>query len=51
MENIIEVEGLYKIFGDNPDEAMKMLQDGKDKKEILHETGCTVGINNAPVSR
>lgn len=43
----IEVKGLYKIFGKRVDAARKLVDQGKTKEEILKETGCTVGIDNA----
>lgn len=47
----IEVENLYKIFGNNPRErALPLLQKGVSKAEILKRTGCTVGINDASFS-
>jgi len=48
---IVEVEGLYKIFGPRAKErALPMLKDGHSKKDILKKTGCTVGIDNASFS-
>jgi glycine betaine/proline transport system ATP-binding protein len=48
---IVEVEGLYKIFGPRAKErALPLLKQGKSKKDILKETGCTVGIDNASFS-
>ncbi|MFW5874286.1 MAG: quaternary amine ABC transporter ATP-binding protein [Verrucomicrobiota bacterium] len=45
---IVEIEGLYKIFGHRAKErALPMLKDGHSKAEILKKTGCTVGIDNA----
>lgn len=45
---IVEVKGLYKIFGPNArDEALPLVKKGVSKAEILERTGCTVGINNA----
>lgn len=41
----IEVKGLTKIFGKNPKQGVKLLQDGKTKTDILKETGMTVGVN------
>jgi len=50
-ETIVEVKGLYKIFGPAAKErALPMLKAGESKKEILKKTGCTVGINNASFS-
>lgn len=42
----IKVENLYKVFGKNTKEALKMLEEGKDKKEILGKTGSAVGVND-----
>ena len=47
---IIEVENLTKIFGKNVKQAMKLLNEGSSKDEILKETGCTVGVNKATFS-
>lgn len=47
---IIEVENLTKIFGKNVKQAMKLLNEGASKDEILKETGCTVGVNKASFS-
>ncbi|MBU3092934.1 glycine betaine/L-proline ABC transporter ATP-binding protein [Clostridium sp. CM028] len=41
----IEVKGLTKIFGKNPKQGIKLLQEGKTKPDILKETGMTVGVN------
>jgi len=41
----IEVKGLTKIFGKNPKQGIKLLQEGKTKPQILKETGMTVGVN------
>lgn len=49
MEKIV-IENLYKIFGDQPKKAMKMLEDGFEKDDILEKTGQTVGVNNANFS-
>jgi glycine betaine/proline transport system ATP-binding protein len=46
MDKIV-VENLYKIFGDQPETAMKLLQEGQDKGSILEKTGMTVGVDNA----
>ncbi len=46
MEKIV-VENLYKIFGDRPDMALNLLEQGKDKESILEKTGMTVGVQDA----
>jgi glycine betaine/proline transport system ATP-binding protein len=43
----IRVDSVYKIFGDNPDAALKMLKEGASKAEIQEKTGQVVGVNNA----
>lgn len=46
MDKIV-VENLYKIFGDQPEKAMELLQEGQSKASILEKTGMTVGVDNA----
>ena len=43
----IEVEGLSKIFGPNPEKALDLVGEGYSKEEILEKTGQTVGVSNA----
>lgn len=43
--SIIRVEGLSKVFGKNAKQALKLLEEGKTKEEILKQTGSTVGVN------
>ena len=45
--NKIEVHNLTKVFGKNPKEGIKRLNQGQDKEQILEETGLTVGVNKA----
>ncbi len=42
----LAVKNLVKIFGDNPEKALKLLQQGIDKKEIHQKTKQTVGVYN-----
>ena len=42
----IVVNGLIKVFSNNPTKALNLLNQGKSKAEILKETGQTIGINN-----
>ena len=46
MEKIV-VENLYKIFGPNPETALKMLKKGASKEEIMEKTRHGVGVANA----
>lgn len=43
----ISVKGLFKIFGEKPEAALKMLGNGSSKEEILTETGMTIGVQDA----
>ncbi len=43
----IKVEDLTLIFGNNKSEALKLLNKGISKEEILKKTNCTVGVNKA----
>ena len=45
MEPYVEVRNVSKIFGKSPKDAIDLLKQGKSKKEILKETGLTVGVN------
>ncbi|MEJ8777451.1 quaternary amine ABC transporter ATP-binding protein [Pseudogracilibacillus sp. ICA-222130] len=47
---VIEVEGLTKVFGKNTKEALKLVDEGASKEEVLNKTGCTVAVNNATFS-
>ncbi len=43
---LIEVSGLYKIYGPDPAPAMALLRAGHSKEDILERTGHTVGLQN-----
>lgn len=38
---------MYKVFGEHPKKAMKMVKDGIDKEEIFKKTGMTIGVKDA----
>ena len=46
MSEILEVKNVTKIFGPNKSEAMKLMNKGLSKDEILKVTGATVALNN-----
>lgn len=46
----IRVENLTKVFGKKSTKALAMLKDNKSKKEILKETGATIGVDNVSFS-
>ncbi|CEH30176.1 glycine/betaine ABC transporter ATP-binding protein [Aneurinibacillus migulanus] len=43
----IKVENVTKIFGKHPKRALRLLESGSSKQEILQQTGCTVGVSRA----
>lgn len=43
----IKVNNLTKVFGRRPKQAVKFLEEGKTKTEILELTGMTVGVSQA----
>lgn len=45
--NKIEIRNLTKIFGSQPLQGLKLLESGKQKDEILNDTGMTVGVDRA----
>ncbi len=47
MSQIISVEGLYKVFGPNPEKGMSLLSRGMSKDEIFSRSGNTVGVQDA----
>ena len=49
MDQII-IKNLYKIFGPDPQEGIRLLEKGHTKEEVLEKTGMTVGVNNASLS-
>ena len=46
----IEVEGVYKIFGPAPGDALARARAGEAKERILAETGHTVGLDDVSLS-
>ena len=42
----IEINNVYKIFGNNPSSVMPMVRNGANKEEVLEKTGHTVGLDN-----
>lgn len=45
-EPLIKIEGLYKLFGRDPEKVMALVEAGKSKEQILSETGHTLGLKN-----
>ncbi len=47
MQAKLVVKNLYKVFGERPREAMRLVEQGLDKAEIFARTGQTLGVNDA----
>ncbi|HEY5789167.1 MAG TPA: ATP-binding cassette domain-containing protein, partial [Gammaproteobacteria bacterium] len=47
MEPKLEVRQLFKVFGDQPGLAMRLLAEGHDKDAIFARTGQTIGVFDA----
>ena len=43
----IRAEGLYKVFGRRADDALKALQSGEDRKDVVASTGATPAVIDA----
>ena len=41
------VKNVFKVFGESPKKALKMLDKGLSKDEIFTQTGMTIGVQNA----
>ena len=50
MDPILEVKGLYKVFGEDTDRAFTMINEGADKDKVFEETGLTIGVNDVSLS-
>ena len=46
----IEINNVYKIFGNTPSEVLPMVKKGATKEEVLEKTGHTVGLDNVSIS-
>ncbi|MDW1498057.1 glycine betaine/L-proline ABC transporter ATP-binding protein [Vibrio sp. YT-19(2023)] len=43
---LIEISGLYKIFGTRPNSVIERVKSGHSKEQVLAETGHTVGLKD-----
>ena len=41
---LIEISGLYKVFGPKPKSVIERIHNGQNKDQILADTGHTVGL-------
>lgn len=49
-ETLIEIEGLYQIFGPKAKDVLPKVKAGASKEEILAETGHTIGLQDINLS-
>ncbi|WPC76142.1 glycine betaine/L-proline ABC transporter ATP-binding protein ProV [Vibrio porteresiae] len=50
MSTILEVNNLYKVFGESPEEAFPLLEQGLNKDQIFEKTGLTVGVKDVSLT-
>lgn len=48
--NKIEVRNVFKVFGNREKDVLALIDQGKNKEQVLAETGCVVGINDLSLS-
>lgn len=46
----IQLDNVYKIFGRREAAALELVRQGRDKDQVLAETGCVVGVNGLSLS-
>jgi len=42
----IELEGVYKVFGDKPEKAVELINQGAGKDEVREKTGQVIGVQD-----
>lgn len=50
MNPILEVKGLYKVFGEDTGRAFSLINEGADKDKVFEKTGLTIGVNDVSLS-
>lgn len=48
--DFIQIQSLYKVFGDNPASVIPLINEGKSKQDILEATGHTLGLKDINLS-
>lgn len=43
----VVVKNLFKIFGNSPKRAFKLIEQGMEKEEVFEKTGLTIGVHDA----
>ena len=47
MAKTIHSENVFKVFGDNPQQALALAREGRSKTEIVEQTGQSIGVFDA----
>ena len=47
MAKQIIIDHVFKVYGEQPEAALKLVQEGASKQEILARTDCTIGVFDA----
>lgn len=47
MAKSIHIEHVFKVFGDHPQQALELVQQGHSKQDILEKTGQSIGVFDA----
>lgn len=47
MAKDIQIDHVFKVFGDEPEAALALVREGRSKQEILAETGQSIGVFDA----
>ena len=47
MAKDIQIDHVFKVFGDDPEAALALVRKGRSKQEILAETGQSIGVFDA----
>lgn len=45
-DTLININQLYKIFGDRQENALELVKNGIGKEELLEKSNCVLGLNN-----
>ncbi|EMC0407963.1 glycine betaine/L-proline ABC transporter ATP-binding protein ProV [Vibrio fluvialis] len=50
MSTMLEVKNLFKVFGETPEDAFTLIEQGLNKDQIFEQTGLTVGVRDVSLS-
>ncbi|ENY6169326.1 glycine betaine/L-proline ABC transporter ATP-binding protein ProV [Vibrio fluvialis] len=50
MSTMLEVKNLFKVFGETPEDAFTLIEQGLNKDQIFEQTGLTVGVKDVSLT-